>query len=185
MLPSAAGFIDPLHSSGIAHSLVAIERLGRAFARSLDAGQDRMEMISPQLTSDHDERTRAEIFWIDRLVSCGYRSLPDFREFTLATMPYFAAAIRYESLRAEDPQARPGFLANDDRILVAALDRYEAILEAWRRTGRRLSREPVSVFESLAAELRETLAPVDRAGLLDPAAHPYYLKSAAPTKSLA
>ncbi|HRF00441.1 MAG TPA: FAD-dependent oxidoreductase [Pirellulaceae bacterium] len=177
LLPSAAGFVDPLHSSGIAHALVVIERLGEHFA----ARADRL-LPDARATAEHDWMMTAEIDWIDRLVGLGYRSMHDFREFTLASMPYFVAAIRFESLRAEDRTARPGFLAWNDPSLRKVIERFEQELSAWQATGGRLDQADDATFDRLAARLRSTLMPIDRAGLLDPAAHPYYLRSAAPTK---
>jgi hypothetical protein len=55
-------------------------------------------------------------------------------------------------------------------------------MSAWRATGERLAQSDEAAFDRLAERLRATLLPIDRAGLLDPAAHPYYRRSAAPTK---
>lgn len=130
MLPHSAGFVDPLHSTGIAHSLSGIERLVAILARHGAGG--------PALQDELAEYGRAvhhELDFIDRLVASCYASMHDFRLFAASVMLYFAAVIRYERLRAScDGPFEGGFLSADEPSLVAlaheALDRLRGGCDA-------------------------------------------------------
>jgi len=106
-LPFTVGFIDPLHSTGIAHTLSGIGRLSRIL------------LESPQLErsgslSEYSQNVVEELRHIDRLVSCCYDSLEDFELFTACSMLYFAAATTFERLWNDKSHQRPGFLCTDD-----------------------------------------------------------------------
>lgn len=148
MLPTTAGFVDPLHSSGIAHALSGVERLATLIlADAHDTGA----------WEAYGEQVRDEVRWIDELVGACYAALPDFDRFRLASTLFFLATIRFEEGFARgESVASQGFLAARDGALREALS-------AARRDI--LSGEP-----SRLAGLRERLAPFDPAGLLDPAA---------------
>ena len=90
LLPNTAGFIDALHSSGIAHTLCGIERLARILIQSL--GRDDLEA---QLR-EYERRILAEVELIDLLVSNCFVAMGEFRAFAAASMLYFAAATSYE-----------------------------------------------------------------------------------------
>lgn len=181
MLPGAAGFVDPLHSSGIAHTMVSIERLAMAF-EDLPLGMFPDESFSEL----YELSLRREIRWIDSQVAACYRSMSNFECFTLASMLYFVSAVHFERVRgnalpqasrSREPQAWPDFLSANDRELVEAVERArELILEAsaLQRSLTGLERE------KLLADLRKVLAEVNHAGLLDPSVHPYYFHTAAP-----
>ena len=99
MLPHTAGFVDPLHSTGIAHTLCGVEHL-------LDILQSHWG--SPSLThalEQYDHRIHTEIDHIDRLVSGCYRTLDQFELFTAHSMLYFVAAITYEEDRINHQEA--------------------------------------------------------------------------------
>lgn len=196
MLPGAAGFVDPLHSSGIAHTMVAIERLAMAFE---SLGSDQVPGL--EWSKTYEQAMSRELHWIDRLVSIAYRTMHDFALFTLASMLYFAAAVHYERLRGGALQGMgpleasgkwPDFLAANDRRLTHAIERAEAlILAAAERSGTERPAAERSVSGRLEAldraevialqcELRRVLEPINHAGLLDPSTHPYYSHTAAP-----
>ena len=86
LLPHAAGFVDPLHSTGIAHSMAGIERVVGVLASG------RADF------AEHGRLTLAELDHLDTLVAACYEA-PDFEAFGIATMGYFAASIRYEKAR--------------------------------------------------------------------------------------
>ena len=148
MLPTTAGFVDPLHSSGIAHALSGVERIaGLLLADTHDA----------EGWAAYGDAVRDEVRWIDELVGACYAVLPDFDRFRLASTLFFLATIRFEQGFARgESVASQGFLAARDGGLRAALSaaRDDVVSGAPRRlTG-----------------LRGRLAPFDPAGLLDPAA---------------
>ena len=98
LLPTAYGFIDPLHSTGIAHALSGVLRLADLFVNdaSLDAGTSSRWVA-------YDRQLRSEIEWIDLLVGGCYRSLPSFSTFCAFASWYFISAIQFERVMASDP----------------------------------------------------------------------------------
>jgi len=81
MLPSAAGFVDPLLSTGFALTLLGIERLARIL-RSSDLRQ--------QLQTYADE-TECELLIASRLIGALYATMDNFPAFTAVSLLYFAA----------------------------------------------------------------------------------------------
>jgi len=163
MLPNTAGFIDALHSTGIAHTLCGIERLGRTLIRSL--GRDNLE---PQLR-EYERCVLAEVEMIDLLVSGCFAAMGDFQRFATATMLYFAAATSYERARlASVGEFRPAFLLADDNRWVAVVRR---MCDRLRETGN------VKQFER---EMVEAIRPFNVVGLCDPASRNMFRHSAMP-----
>ncbi|NNE70655.1 MAG: hypothetical protein HKN29_09880 [Rhodothermales bacterium] len=152
LLPAAAGFVDPLHSTGIAHSLTAIERL----ARLLEAGVEDF--------SDAGAATLRELDHIDAMVAPCYAA-KDFEAFIVASMVYFAASIHVERLRMSEVASRmPDFLGAD----VPAL-RQLAI-----RAGDEVNGPGFREWMARAIE------PWNTAGLLDPEVPNMYPHTAPP-----
>lgn len=164
LLPHTAGFIDPFHSTGIAHSLCGIERL----ARVLDTEWNRASL--PAALANYGEIIRNEVFWIDELVSGCYAALGEFDLFTSYAMLYFAAAHTYEQQRVAGrlPRDAAFLLANDRQLRgVGATIRQE------------LSRAISAINKADARHefvdaVAEGIAPYNRAGLCDPNAHNMY-----------
>ena len=97
-LPTAYGFVDPLHSTGIAHALSGVLRI----AELLVADGTVDSSLSSRWVA-YDEQLRREIEWIDLLVGGCYRSLPSFPSFCAFAAWYFVAAIQFERVMARDP----------------------------------------------------------------------------------
>ncbi|MCH7990384.1 MAG: FAD-dependent oxidoreductase, partial [Planctomycetes bacterium] len=109
MLPHTAGFIDPLHSTGIAHTLCGIERLVDILEKHWN--QDDL----PLQLQRYEEILFSELDLIDQLVGGCYAAFADFRLFTAISMLYFAAATTYEHRRADGgPNFQAAFLCADD-----------------------------------------------------------------------
>ena len=121
LLPHTAGFIDPLHSTGIAHTLCGIERLTAAWAGCWGKAAMAEKM------ADYDRVVRSELLLIDQLVS-GCYAAPNFSTFTVCAMLYFAAATTYERRRGTEGGAfQSAFLCADSvawRQTVAAASRW-------------------------------------------------------------
>lgn len=163
MLPNTAGFIDALHSSGIAHTLCGIERLARILIRSL--GRDDLES---QLR-EYERCVLAEVELIDLLVSGCFAAMGDFRRFATASMLYFAAATSYERARlASVGDFQPAFLLSND----------EQWLSVVRRMCARLSEECRT--EQFEKEMIEAIKPFNVVGLCDPSLRNMYRHSALP-----
>ncbi len=176
MLPNTAGFVDPLHSSGIAHTLCGIERLSRILVRHL--GRD--DLLT-QLRG-YEAHVLAEVELIDLLVSGCFAAMGEFRLFGAMSMLYFAAATSYERARiASTGSFAPAFLRADEpgwREVVSRMwDRLQAVLrELEGRTGER-RREIIDRFEG---ELADAVQPFNVVGLCDPALKNMYRHSALP-----
>ena len=166
LLPHAAGFVDPLHSTGIAHTLCGVERLVEVFAGG--SQDERSERLS-----NYNRTCQTELTQIDRLVTACYGALPDFRLFTAMSMPYFAAATTFEQRRVTDRRNAGAFLLADD-------DRFCEIVDRLANTARRLTggatHSEVSAFE---AEVSAAIAPWNSVGLCDPSVRNMYRYTAA------
>jgi FADH2 O2-dependent halogenase len=112
-LPHTVGFVDPLHSTGNAHTLAGVERLAATLARHWD---------SPSLDTALDAYAAAvdrELRLVDALVAPCYAAAGSFRLFTASALLYFAAVIGYEQHRLQlDAEDEPRLLlcADDGRL---------------------------------------------------------------------
>jgi len=97
-LPTAYGFVDPLHSTGIAHALSGVLRIAEHLVAdgAVDPGNSSRWVA-------YDDQLRREIEWIDLLVGGCYQSLPSFPTFCAFATWYFVAAIQFERVMARDP----------------------------------------------------------------------------------
>jgi tetracycline 7-halogenase / FADH2 O2-dependent halogenase len=106
LLPGAAGFVDPLLSTGFALSLLGILRLGEIFARP----NNRSEALAT-----YEAQTLAELDAPADLVSALYSKLHSPAEFFLLTKLYFAALSFTETCwRLGRPELASGFLLTND-----------------------------------------------------------------------
>lgn len=168
LLPNTAGFIDPLHSSGIAQTLCGVERLVGILERHWD------RETLPQELASYSETVLAEIDLIDRLVATCYAALPQFPLFVTATMLYFVAATTYEHRRIEHRLPHgAAFLCADDpalrRLLESLAERIAAQVE-----------QPARSAGEHSAEIARAIQPYNIAGLCDPAARNMYRYTAVP-----
>lgn len=145
LLPSTAGFVDPLHSTGIAHALSGVEELAGILIQS---GCSQAEALS-----GYAERVVREFRWIDQLVSGSYTGMADFRKFAAWSMCYFAAATTYERRRMEGKT--PWFLCADD----------ETLTESVGILSETLCESSSEVFE---ADCESALRPFNHVGLFSP-----------------
>ncbi len=161
LLPSAAGFIDPLLSTGFAVTLLGIERL----ARILETKWER-DGFAEELCQ-YSMQTTVELVTTGRLIAALYATMHDFEVFRALTQLYFAAASFTESARrlgrpelaggtfllGEHPLFGPGMRACVD----AALRRPEGAARA-----------------RLLAKIQQTIDPVNVAGLSRPERRHWY-----------
>ncbi len=170
LLPNTAGFIDPLHSTGIAHTLSGIERIGRIIESHWNRPELQIDL------RQYADDLRSEILWIDRLVEGCYLARQNFRAFAAWSMLYFAAATTCEHRRAEcDQSAYWSFLCADDDRLTGAASKLRSELD--RAIAGNASH--ISNFEEA---VRRAIEPFNRAGLCDPQARNMYRYTAAPTR---
>ncbi len=164
-LPSSAGFVDPLHSTGIAHTLSAVWRLAHLFERQWDTASWSSSMLAL------GEAMRAEIRFVDRLVGGCYETISEFAAFSAFSMLYFVAAIRFESrLSAAGLEAlEDQFLCADDPLLAGMMSRVEEEVRQLRASH--FSRDQVCRFVD---RVRAEIQPFNSVGLLDANAQNMY-----------
>ena len=161
-LPFSACFIDPLFSTGIAHTLLGVERLARLFEHG-----DRLP--APTALHAYSEAFQGEIDFLDRLVHGAYRAFPCFELFVAYAMYYFTGAI-YSEMRRKRNLWTPddAFLfSHDPRFRQAAETAYHVLLEL---DGAPTPAEVAAFTERVARDI----APLNVAGLADPSRHNLY-----------
>ena len=165
-LPSAVGFVDPLHSTGIAHTMHAVARLSDLLVGSRDERErnSRLAVYSHQIVD--------ELCWIDTLVEGCYAALPCFRLWSAWCMLYFAAVT---SVEQDCDGVELGFLRAFDQKL----------REAARIARVGLQQAIDAGFDDLACErfeeqLRALIVPWNRVGLLDTSVDRMYRQTAKP-----
>jgi FADH2 O2-dependent halogenase len=159
LLPSAAGFVDPLLSNGFPLTLLGIERL--AHALEMDWGTDRFA----ERLATYEAQTLRELDITADLVGALYASMGDFEIFSAVTMLYFAAAMAAETRRRLGTNAPPSFLLESDASFGPAL-----------RDCLRLARERTrnEAKESLLAAIQRAVDPINLARLGDASRRNWY-----------
>lgn len=108
MLPSAAGFVDPLLSTGFPLTLLGVDRLARAIESDWD---------SPRFTvrlQTYAADTDAELVATGRLIGSLYANMRDFSVFVSLSLLYFAVASFSETARRlKKPHLAQSFLLHD------------------------------------------------------------------------
>lgn len=160
MLPSAAGFVDPLLSTGFPLTLLGISRLAEIFEH---------EWNSPDLSirlRDYATQTREELFATSRLIASLYANMNNFPVFTALSLLYFAAASYSETARRlKKPQLAASFLLHDHPTFgPACRNLFERALHV--RTGKESDR--------LIEDILKAVEPIDVAGLCNRERHNWY-----------
>ena len=161
LLPSAAGFIDPLLSTGFPLTLLGISRLGDAIQRHW--GREEFG----QALADYNGTTLRELDSVAQLVGALYARLEDFPLFTALSLLYFAAASFTESARrlGRPELAGAAFLAGDHPAFGPRI--RHCCTEALRPLGE-------AEKEALLREIYQTIEPLDVAGLTDRSRRNWY-----------
>ena len=103
LLPSAAGFVDPLLSTGFPLTLLGVARLARIVERDGEA------------LDAYARITEAELLATARLIGALYGAMTDFPRFVSLSMLYFAAASFSETARRLGrPELATSFLLQDN-----------------------------------------------------------------------
>ncbi len=109
MLPSAAGFVDPLLSSGFPLALLGISRL----ARILDLHWNQSTFAAELLA--YEQSTDGELLATSRLIGALYANMNNFEAFRAISLLYFAAASYSETARRlSKPERANSFLMHTD-----------------------------------------------------------------------
>jgi FADH2 O2-dependent halogenase len=169
LLPHTAGFVDPLNSTGIAHTLCGIERL----ALILEQHWNRDTL--PAALARYGETVSTELEFIDELIAGYFDSFANFRLLTAWTKLYFAIVTSFEHRRSLG-EVKPGdayFNADnpDRRGLVRRIKALQTEVLSGPQTA--------AAERQFETEIRNSIAPFDIAGLCDSAAENMYRYTAA------
>ena len=108
LLPSAAGFVDPLLSTGFPLVLLGVMRLAEIFERDWDSSRFYRALAA------YSRRTEDELLATARLIGSLYGSMANFPVFASLSMLYFAAASFSETARRLGrPELAASFLLHD------------------------------------------------------------------------
>jgi FADH2 O2-dependent halogenase len=151
LLPSAAGVIDPLLSTGFPLTLLGIGRLLDILERT-SRGPEREEALRR-----YQAITLAELDATEQLVAALYASMDDVKLFKRLTLLYFAAASFSEaSRRLNRPEQAPGFLLHAHPTF--GVDLHTSAMIA-------LNRPQGRARDALIEEIDRAIEPFDIAGL--------------------
>ncbi|MBS0202210.1 MAG: tryptophan 7-halogenase [Planctomycetes bacterium] len=152
MLPNTATFLDPLHSTGNALTLVGIERL----VEMLEGSWRRPDWINQM--QRYDDLLQQETGFLDLIVSGSFKGFREFERMIALSMFYFSAATWSEAERREERAVRgSAFLSADHPDLKGAL------IQSVSEIGD--PRVPTSEF---VARIRQAIGPFNRVGLCEP-----------------
>ena len=169
MLPHTAGFIDPLQSTGIAHSLFGIEKLGRIFEQHW---KTRRGGLAPALAT-YAEQIGRETRLIDTYVSGCYDAIPRFDLFSTMCLLYFAGTVTCECRRQAG--------GNHDGLLYLGAEDERLTSIAQRVVGSlaEIKQRPASDVAQWRQWVREHIGQYDQVGLFHPAARNMFHHTAA------
>jgi FADH2 O2-dependent halogenase len=152
LLPSAAGFVNPLLSTGFPLSLLGVLRLAEAIER--DWGQPSFQGA----LQNYAAQTHGDLMAAQSLIGALYANMDDFEVFTALSLLYFAAASFSETARRlERPELAGSFLLRDD-------ERFGPALAAICKRAR----QPMTPHEKegLVQQIHRAIEPFDVAGLV-------------------
>lgn len=163
-LPHTVGFVDPLFSSGIAHSLTGIIKV----VNLIKANGLQSDSLQEQLQS-YEHAVFAELRLIDKLIAGCFKAMPHFGLFNTWSALYFAATIANEQKLIK--KEKPGyFLGADNPYITDMVDELYPILSSLTDKESTTDEE----IREFTALVRERIAPVNIAGLLNDDARNMY-----------
>ncbi len=154
-LNHTAGFVDPMHSTGIAHSLKGVEDIMSIFHDRSKSDKE----IEIKLEKLH-QITRKEILMIDKLVSMCYKSRSDFDLFHASVMIYFIATVQYEQRRLKGDKPEAFLCAIDPQIEELVSDLHREIISLDLHGEQ-------SAVQPFIERVKERIEPFNSAGLMD------------------
>jgi len=165
LLPSAAGFVDPLLSTGFPLTLLGIERVAAILQNGLDT-PGRAEHLA-----DYAAHTDAELLAASRLAAALYATMDNFPVFVSLTMLYFAAVSYAETAhRLGKPELARGFLLHEHPAFAP---------EAARLINRAAGVRTPEETRQFAEDVRRAIEPINVTGLADPLRRHWYPVDAA------
>ena len=154
LLPSAAGFVDPLLSTGFPLTLLGVTRLAAILEEDWQT-----ERFAPQLQI-YAERTDRELAATARLIGSLYATMSNFPVFIALSLLYFAAASYSEAARRlGKPQLATSFLLCDHPLF------GPACVQLFERARRRMT---PAESDKLIRDIHSVIEPFNVAGLSRP-----------------
>lgn len=151
LLPSAAGFVDPLLSTGFTLNLLGIQRLAEVISHALDGDE-----FTGQLRT-YAKNTDEELIATARLIGALFANMENFPLFAVITLLYFAAASYSEAAhRLGKPELATGFLLHDHPQFGA---------QSKEVLGRVIRAPQGEESVALIADVLRAIEPIDVAGL--------------------
>jgi tetracycline 7-halogenase / FADH2 O2-dependent halogenase len=165
LLPSAAGFVDPLLSTGFPLTLLGVSRLAGILAADWDGPirEKRLEQYAHSTLKEVD----AAILLVDAL----YSTMNDFPLFAALSLLYFAA-VSYSEMarRLNRPELAGGFLMHDHPAFGPQLRSCcRRALDARNKSGL-----TAAAREQLLDDIYRAIGPIDVAGLSDRTRRSWY-----------
>ena len=160
LLPSAAGIVDPLLSTGFPLTLLGITRLARILENDWNSAQ-----LTERLRA-YEQQTLKELLIAESMVAALYACMDNSPKFTAVSLLYFAAASFSETAR----RLNRAELAGESFLAVEHPEfgpRLRGCLEVvWGNKGNSLP--------ALAEQIRAAVRTIDVAGLSDPSRRNWY-----------
>ncbi len=148
-LPTTAGFIDPLFSTGNAHTVLGVLRLVD-IVTTRTAGADRSRALGA-----YSHQLSAEFAAIDRLVHGCYLAMHDMACLKAYAMLYFLAATFCEAeIRRTLAPPSSGFLLAGDAAFQGIVKRFHGEFESAAREGRMGTEFGRSMFAAIGEATR-------------------------------
>jgi FADH2 O2-dependent halogenase len=160
MLPSAAGVIDPLLSTGFPLTLLGTLRLLKLLETTVD-GSEREAALN-----EYGRITNAELDVTEQLVAALYANMNHAAIFKRLSLLYFAAASYSEAARRLGrPELAAGFLLHAHPTFGAEVSACAALARCQASDGER---------NALMQRIDRAIEPFDTAGLLDQSRKSWY-----------
>jgi tetracycline 7-halogenase / FADH2 O2-dependent halogenase len=160
LLPSAAGFVDPLLSTGFPLTLLGVSRLAEIIERDWDKPEFAASLQS------YGSQTDNELLAATELIASLYATMDRFPGFVALSMLYFAAASFSESARRlGKAHLVSSFLLHDDPHFGDAMRR------CFQRAKNNCTQLDV---DELNREISQTIEPINVAGLSNPQRRNWY-----------
>lgn len=168
-LPHTAGFVDPLFSSGIAHSLSGIEKIINAITQCWGN-----EELLQQSLGEYEKAVFEELKLSDCLVAGCYKTMAHFELFNAWSMLYFASMIAHEQRRIKHES--PGYFLNADDPAIRDMVQksYADLLKIL--SHQQPTQEDIKCFTSI---IKERIQSFNTAGLMEPSSKNMYRHTAA------
>lgn len=162
MLPSAAGFVDPLLSTGFTLTLLGVERLAAILPNGPNPNRADLDRYGAE--------TAADLGAASELIAALHRQLARPAEFHSLLMLYFAAASFSETARRLGrPELAPGFLLHGRSDFTAGRSYVLNAADNGSLSG-----------QALATAVSVAIAPIDVGGWCDATKRNWYPVEIAP-----